>query len=497
MAVLSSKQILQENNTRDHSSIRSLTLTHKALSDISCLGEFKNLERLDLGFNSLTSLEGLKSCVNLKWLSVVQNKLQSLKGIEGLTKVTVFNAGKNKIKSMDEVRSLVSLRALILNDNEITLICKLDQMKELNTIVLSRNPICEIGDALSSLKSITKLSISHCQLQMIGSSLSSCIKLKELRLAHNDIKTLPVGLSHNPELQNLDIGNNLITSWSDLKVLSSLVNLKNLNLQGNPIAEKENLSRKVKKLLPNLQIFNAKPIDKMMKKEESRTLSSLSDRNKFIDNMEKQIDPAMGYGQQKKFLASEDDSDDPVDGALDLDMEKELKLKKRKRSALPNEKTQNPLENDIGEEKVKRKVKSKRQGDIVSGNSEDVLVNADSGNELESKKLKKDKALELEHNTITGKSNKKSDKKLKENKASIIDDGEAPFVELFARDATEATINNVQQKDHPTVPHGDAGGGLVTVTAKKRKKCRSASAAYLELSPVAEVGLGGPSTWDG
>lgn len=89
MAVLSSKQILQENNTRDHSSIKSLTLTHKALSDVSCLGEFKNLERLDLGFNSLTSLEGLKSCVNLKWLSVVQNKLQNLKGIEGLTKLTV------------------------------------------------------------------------------------------------------------------------------------------------------------------------------------------------------------------------------------------------------------------------------------------------------------------------------------------------------------------------------------------------------------------------
>ncbi|KAL3644186.1 hypothetical protein CASFOL_012118 [Castilleja foliolosa] len=52
-------------------------------SPVSCFCEFKNLEKLELGFNNLTSLEGLKSCLNLKWLSVVQNKLQSLKGIEG------------------------------------------------------------------------------------------------------------------------------------------------------------------------------------------------------------------------------------------------------------------------------------------------------------------------------------------------------------------------------------------------------------------------------
>nr|XP_009775869.1 PREDICTED: uncharacterized protein LOC104225712 [Nicotiana sylvestris] len=56
--------------------------------------------------------------------------------------------------------------------------------------------------------------------------------------------------------------------WSDLKVLSSLVNLKNLNLQGNPIAEKEALAKKIKKQLPNLQILNAKPIENAVKKEE-------------------------------------------------------------------------------------------------------------------------------------------------------------------------------------------------------------------------------------
>ncbi|XP_059428972.1 ruvB-like protein 1 [Corylus avellana] len=115
MTRLSSEQVLKDNSTSDPNSVSSLKLTYKALSDVSCLSGFKNLERLDLTFNNLTSLEGLKECVNLKWLAVVQNKLESLRGIEGLSKLTVLNAGKNKLRSMDEVRSLLSLRALILN----------------------------------------------------------------------------------------------------------------------------------------------------------------------------------------------------------------------------------------------------------------------------------------------------------------------------------------------------------------------------------------------
>lgn len=256
------------------------------------------------------------------------------------------------------------------------------------------------------------------------------------------------------------------------------------------------MMEQVKKLLPNLQIFNAKPIDKVVNKDGRILSSSLNDRNKFDDKIEKQIDPAMGYVKQKKFLASEDENDDPVDDSLNLDMEKELKHKKRTRNILPEEPTENSFQNDIGEKKVKRKVKSKRHGDNLSGNSEYVSANPDSGDELEHKKLKKDKAVDHRgNNTFTGKSNKKLDKKLKENKASIIDDREAPFVDLFARDATEATINSVQKKDHPTVPRGDSGGGLVTVTANKKKKIRGAPSASLELSPVVKVGLGGPSTW--
>ncbi|PWA89851.1 leucine-rich repeat domain, L domain-like protein [Artemisia annua] len=186
---------------------------------------------------------------------------------------------------MDEVSSLVRLRALILNDNEIVSICKLDQMKELNTLVLSKNPIQKIGESLVKVNSITKLSLSNCKIQAIDSSIKSCTELRELRLAHNEIRTLPSELTRNTKIQNLDLGNNLILRWSDLKVLSSLGNLKNLNLAGNPVTEKDVTIKKIKKLVPSLQIFNARPIDKPMKNlkadhEETATLTDLNSEKK-------------------------------------------------------------------------------------------------------------------------------------------------------------------------------------------------------------------------
>ncbi|RCV29204.1 hypothetical protein SEVIR_5G471600v4 [Setaria viridis] len=251
----------------DGTGATALNLSHRALSDVSCLSSFNKLERLDLGYNCLVTLEGLSSCANLKWLSVIENKLVSLKGVEGLSKLQVLNAGKNKLTKMDEVASLTSLGALILNDNNISSICKLDRLQQLNTLVLSKNPIFAIGNALAKAKSMKKLSLSHCQIENIGSSLAACVELKELRLSHNKITTIPSDLAKNVKMLNLDLGNNLIERSSDLEVLSELRYLRNLNLQGNPISEKDSHVKKVKKLVPTLRILNAKPLEASSKSD--------------------------------------------------------------------------------------------------------------------------------------------------------------------------------------------------------------------------------------
>ncbi|KAI3461271.1 hypothetical protein Pfo_017934 [Paulownia fortunei] len=499
MTVLSSKKILQEKNTSDPNSITSLSLTHKALSDVSCLSEFKNLERLDLGFNNLTSLEGLKSCMNLKWLSVVQNKLQSLKGIEGLTKFTVLNAGKNKLKSMDEVKSIASLRALILNDNEISSVCKLDQMKELNTLVLSRNPISSLGESLVKLKSITKLSLSNCQLQTVDSSLKSCLELKELRLAHNEIMTVPIEFGRLVKLQNLDMGNNLITNWSNLKVLSSLINLRNLNLQGNPVAEKENLLKKVKKLLPNLHIFNARPIDKIVGKEVHEKVDDFSveaGNNKLTLQSETRIDHSMRNKNSSKAHPLSENMDNHLNIAADPGS-------RNKRKELPNEKGVDSADNtNISEKRMKKKLKLQQNESRITNNSGTLHVNPEEAKKLNHKKQKTNKLAENSDakldSVVTGKEpDKKSQKRIKGDKANIIDSAESPFTDLFATGAPEVPLETAGKKlDHKTDQDIDAISGFVTLTTKKKKRNRIADPAALELSQVDKIGLGGPSAWD-
>lgn len=478
MTVLSSKKILQEKNTTDPNSITSLTLTHKALTDVSCLGEFKNLEKLDLGFNNLTSLEGLKSCTNLKWLSVVQNKLQSLKGIDDLSRLTVLNAGKNKLKSMDEVKTLSSMRALILNDNEISSVCKLDQMKELNALVLSRNPISSLGDSLVKLKSITKLSLSNCQLQKVDSSLRSCLELKELRLAHNEIMAIPSEFRNFVKLQNLDLGNNLIANWSNLKVLSSLVDLRNLNLQGNPLAEKENLLKKVKKLLPNLHVFNARPIDKIATKEveEEAVDFSVEAGNKLNKPM-----------RNKNTHPLNESMNNPPTTAGDLDS-------RNKRKELQGEK-------GIDNAGLKKKSKLQQDEIIITNNAE-----ALNGSPKEAKDIKHKKKnqppneLDVKSDTVRkGKDpDKKSRKLTKEVGVNIIDSSEYAFTDLFMTGAHEDPMEVVDGKlDRKMNPAIDAVNAIVTYPTKKKNKGKHAvDPATLEVSQFDEIGLGGTSAWD-
>ncbi|KDP27383.1 hypothetical protein JCGZ_20207 [Jatropha curcas] len=487
MTGLTTEQVLKDKQTRDPNSITSLSLTQKALSDVSCLNEFSNLERLDLAFNSLTSLEGLSSCLNLKWLSVVKNKLQSLKGIEGLSKLTVLNAGKNKLKSMEEIRSLVSLRALILNDNEIVSICKLDQNKELNTLVLSRNPIREIGESLAKVNSLTKLSLSNCQLQTIDSSLKSCIALKELRLAHNEIKTLPAELAYNKKLQNLDLGNNVITSWSDVKVLKFLADLKNLNIQGNPIAEREKLTKKVLKLLPNLHIFNARPIDKSTKKGDTGEVDDFS----FIPSNELEVTKEKKRESMSRNTLSKHDMGQSKSIHLDnvSDVNMDLSRFSKKEEVPVHERDDNVVE---------KKLKRKKSQDQDNSNNDLTMDESKQERKKTIEKLpKKDVQVKgNDKNTVEKqRKSKKSTEKLDELDA--IDNGETSFADFFSVNYVESSKHSVEKKLIDKAGENiNSTGGLVTLSAKKKKTKNRVANHAVQLPAEVEVGMGGPSTWD-
>ncbi|GAY67678.1 hypothetical protein CUMW_258490 [Citrus unshiu] len=371
----------------------------------------------------------------------------------------VLNAGKNKLRSMDEVMSVVSLHALILN-------------------VLSRNPIRKIGDSLLNMKAITKLSLSNCQVQIIGSSLKSCTELKELRLAHNDIKTF------NKKLQNLDLGKNLITRWSELKVLQSLVSLNNLNLQGNPIAEYDKLAKKVKNLLPNLHIFNARPIDRITKNEKDNIVDKVNDSSNNADDTIK-------VHMEKKRDGTRETNDKPSNKEIQWRKSDSAAGKKLKKKSKEKERELDAINDAMN------------SGGIVPGRNKDGDLNSSRDVDMEKdlkRKRKKtsenlsNKDIQVDDDDNIFKKKQKKQSKEKQGELDIIDNQEAAFTELFS-----ANIAGNPEFDGDNMVNEaskfNSVDGLVTSSAKKKKSKNRGMGLTVQLSQEPEVGLGGPSTW--
>ncbi|KAK9175509.1 hypothetical protein WN944_027516 [Citrus x changshan-huyou] len=396
MTRLSTEQILKDSKTGDPNSIKSLTLTHKALSDVSCLTDFNNLERLDLSSNNLTSLE-------------------------------VLNAGKNKLRSMDEVMSVVSLHALILN-------------------VLSRNPVCKIGDSLLNMKAITK--------------------------------------TFNKKLQNLDLGKNLITRWSELKVLQSLVSLNNLNLQGNPVAEYDKLAKKVKNLLPNLHIFNARPIDRITKNEKDNIVDKVNDSSNNADDTIK-------VHMEKKRDGTRETNDKPSNKEIQWRKSDSAAGKKLKKKSKEKEGELDAINDAMN------------SGGIVPDRNKDGDLNSSRDVDME-KDLKRkrkrtsenhsNKDIQVDDDDNIFKKKQKKQSKEKHGELDIIDNQEAAFTELFS-----ANIAGNPEFDGDNMVNEaskfNSVDGLVTSSAKKKKSKNRGMGLTVQLSQEPEVGLGGPSTW--
>ncbi|KAH0860246.1 hypothetical protein HID58_088507 [Brassica napus] len=97
---LTVEEVLKEKKTHDLDSVKELNLGHRALTDVSCLSKFKNLEKLDLRFNNLTDLQALPAELALNKrllnLDVGNNMITSRSGLEVRKllppSVNVFNA---------------------------------------------------------------------------------------------------------------------------------------------------------------------------------------------------------------------------------------------------------------------------------------------------------------------------------------------------------------------------------------------------------------------
>jgi len=250
------------------------------------------------------------------------------------------------------------------------------------------------------------------------------------------------------KILNLDLGNNLIERSSDLKVLSELRYLRNLNLQGNPISEKDSLVKKVKKFVPTLRILNAKPLE----------ANSKSDKSYGKDNLPSKYDP------------------------VEIDRKKDKRQQSKQHLKGPEE----PEVLDGKERKKDRKEAKKSEVEEPTNDS---------------KSKRKD---DVDH---TGRKDKTDAKRKKFVDEEDIDAEGIDNTEISFADLVFSKQNNSEPKLKDSSAQGVAPDGkfeeLVIDHTKKRKKSKGAvtitdSLVLKMISSVPEVGSGGLglSGWD-
>ncbi|GMF27057.1 unnamed protein product [Phytophthora lilii] len=161
---------------------QQIDLTGRGIETIVSLDGMQQATKLDLSRNKLTKLTQLKSVPRVTMLKLTDNKLNGdgLAEIQHLKKLVILNAAENQVTRIpfEVLRNVRTLKALVLNNNSI-----------------------------SALDWMPKLPVSCSVI---------CFNLKVLELSHNQID-----------------------DWSGLEALSSLENLRQLNLIGNPIVGKK------------------------------------------------------------------------------------------------------------------------------------------------------------------------------------------------------------------------------------------------------------------
>ncbi|RLN53463.1 hypothetical protein BBJ29_005040 [Phytophthora kernoviae] len=228
---------------------RQIDLTGRGIETIVSLDGLQRTTKLDLSRNKLTKLSQLKTVSHTTMLKLTDNKLNGdgLAEIQHLKKLVVLNAAANQVTRIpvEVLRNLRVLKGLVLNNNSISTLDWLPKLPELNSLIVSNNRISQIPQRIvEGFPRLTKISISHNLLEEIP-NLSQLTEITELRMSHNRIKKLPTHLAQLKNLKVLELSHNQIDDWAGFEALSSLENLRQLNLTGNPIVgEKLDVAKK-------------------------------------------------------------------------------------------------------------------------------------------------------------------------------------------------------------------------------------------------------------
>lgn len=231
------------------------------------------------------------------------------------------------------------------------------------------------------------------------------------------------------------------------------------------------------RLLPGLRVLNSRPIDKYIQNEKDNR--SDKDDDTSIKKLELQKEKKNGKMKRNAQMdLSGEGSDGELDDVNDFDMEKKSQRKKCKMDKVTREEKEVPSlynkkdhdTNDIAKDKKSLKKK------MVKNNEEpSPPVHEETHNKIEKQK---------------------KTKKEGKRQVDVVDDTEVPFEELFGGDGVEDMDSGREKFGEKAVEDVNLKANLLSFAANRNESKKHDRVTRLQISsPVAEIGMGGPSMW--
>ncbi|XP_028255270.1 leucine-rich repeat and guanylate kinase domain-containing protein [Parambassis ranga] len=233
-----------------------LSLPNHNLRDVSVLCNYVHLQKLELPHNKIKDLSCVSHMPYLVILNVSHNEISTFFEFQPPKNLTEVNLSHNCITKMKDLAAYFALTKLDLDYNSLSEICGLQQCCRLRHLSLAHNKISRIS-GLDGLP-LAHLCLRGNQLERIE-GLEHLKNLQSLDLSQNRITSLS-GLQNLHLVGFINLEKNLVAEIEECKHIHNLLQLRDLNLLGNPMEEQPDYRLAVIFLLQHLTVLDQEKV---------------------------------------------------------------------------------------------------------------------------------------------------------------------------------------------------------------------------------------------
>ncbi|KAE8750420.1 hypothetical protein FOCC_FOCC002714 [Frankliniella occidentalis] len=214
-----------------------ISLDRRGLNAVPLMPGESRVRLLSLQHNIITRMDSLSAAgltlSRLVFLDIYDNQVDRISGLDCLDNLRVLLMGKNRIKKIEGLRRQTRLEVLDLHGNQITSVQGLSFLCELKVLNLAGNQIRSVG----------------------ATDLQGLRNLQELNLRRNRLRKL-LGFGDTPHLVKLFLSNNELSSVEDMYSVAKAAHLREVTIDGNPVAQGGDCVSFLVSYLPNLMMLS-------------------------------------------------------------------------------------------------------------------------------------------------------------------------------------------------------------------------------------------------